>query len=156
MARSQKMKRISRRTFIGGAAAVTLTPAPTPTREKLYEFNYSDVKLTAGPLKAQFDRVHAHFLGLDNDRLLKVYRQRAGLPAPGEDMGGWYDKDGFVPGHTIGQYKWNVRPPAIPTECCSDCPACHDRQSTIAPCSTHATRRVWLSISAMPRVVKRC
>jgi DUF1680 family protein len=98
------MKRISRRTFIGGAAAVTLTPAATPTREKLYEFNYSDVKLTGGPLKAQFDRVHAHFLGLDNDRLLKVYRQRAGLPAPGEDMGGWYDKDGFVPGHTIGQY----------------------------------------------------
>ncbi len=104
MERSKKMKRISRRTFIGGAAAVTLTPAGTPTREKLHEFNYSDVKLTGGPLKAQFDRVHAHFLGLDNDRLLKVYRQRAGLPAPGEDMGGWYDKDGFVPGHTIGQY----------------------------------------------------
>jgi len=36
--------------------------------------------------------------------LLKVYRQRAGIPAPGDDMGGWYDADGFVPGHTIGQY----------------------------------------------------
>ena len=78
--------------------------AAESSREKLYEFSYSDVKLTAGPLKRQFDRVHAHFLDLDNDRLLKVYRQRAGLPAPGEDMGGWYDADGFVPGHTIGQY----------------------------------------------------
>src|ERR1019366_8505745 len=55
-------------------------------------------------LKAQYDWAHAHFLSLDDDRLLKVYRQRAGLPAPGEDMGGWYDADGFVPGHTIGQY----------------------------------------------------
>jgi hypothetical protein len=45
-----------------------------------------------------------HYLALSNDRLLKVYRQRAGLPAPGTDMGGWYDLDGFVPGHALGQY----------------------------------------------------
>lgn len=68
------------------------------------EFDYADVTLTGGPLKEHYDRTLAHFLTLDNDRLLKVYRQRAGLAAPGEDMGGWYDKDGFVPGHTIGQY----------------------------------------------------
>ena len=48
-------------------------------------------------------RIHSHYLGLDEDRLLKVYRQRAGMPAPGRDMGGWYDADGFVPGHLIGQ-----------------------------------------------------
>ena len=77
---------------------------PRASPEKLREFNYSDVTLTGGPLKRQYDWVHAHFLSLDNDRLLKVYRQRAGLPAPGDDMGGWYDADGFVPGHTIGQY----------------------------------------------------
>jgi DUF1680 family protein len=94
---------LSRRAFVGGVAGAGFTRAAV-SREKLYEFRYSDVKLTAGPLKSQFDRVHAHFLGLDNDRLLKVYRQRAGLPAPGADMGGWYDADGFVPGHTIGQY----------------------------------------------------
>ena len=73
------------------------------SREKLTEFDYSAVKLIDGPLKDQFDRIHATYLGLDNDRLLKVYRQRAGLPAPGEDMGGWYDADGFVPGHALGQ-----------------------------------------------------
>jgi uncharacterized protein len=70
----------------------------------LREFSYADVTLTGGLLKRQYDHLHSHFLSLDNDRLLKVYRQRAGLPAPGEDMGGWYDADGFVPGHTLGQY----------------------------------------------------
>ena len=35
---------------------------------------------------------------------LKVFRQRAGLPAPGQDMGGWYDGDAFAPGHSFGQY----------------------------------------------------
>lgn len=72
--------------------------------ELLQEFSYSEVRLTGGPLKRQFDRLHADYLALDNDRLLKVYRQRAGQPAPGRDMGGWYDADGFVPGHSLGQY----------------------------------------------------
>ena len=62
------------------------------------------MRLTGGPLQRQYEHLHKHYLTLDNDRLLKVYRQRAGLPAPGDDMGGWYDADGFVPGHTLGQY----------------------------------------------------
>ncbi len=60
--------------------------------------------MTGGPLAEQYDALHAHYLALSNDRLLKVYRQRAGLPAPGQDMGGWYDLKGFVPGHSLGQY----------------------------------------------------
>src|ERR1700685_4402955 len=72
--------------------------------EVLREYPFGAVTLTGGPLKQQYDRIHASYLALDNDRLLKVYRQRAGLPAPGADMGGWYDADGFVPGHTLGQY----------------------------------------------------
>ncbi len=44
-------------------------------------------------------------MGLDEDRVLKVYRLRANLPAPGPDMGGWYDPaDAFAPGHSLGQY----------------------------------------------------
>jgi uncharacterized protein len=93
---------VSRRAFLQTVAAATAAGAVA--REPLREFPYSDVVLTGGPLKQQYDWVHRHFLSLDNDRLLKVYRQRAGLPAPGDDMGGWYDADGFVPGHTIGQY----------------------------------------------------
>src|ERR1035441_7255819 len=99
---------LSRRTFVKAAAALAATPplkmfAAEP-REPLRQFEYADVQLTGGPLAEQYDALHAHYLALSNDRLLKVYRQRAGLLAPGKDMGGWYDRDGFVPGHSLGQY----------------------------------------------------
>lgn len=71
---------------------------------RLSEFDYADVSLTGGPLADMHARLHKHALTLDEDRILKVYRQRAGLPAPGADMGGWYDANGFVPGHLIGQF----------------------------------------------------
>src|SRR5262249_36726296 len=51
-----------------------------------------------------YHRTGAPCRGWDEDRLLKVYRQRAGLPAPGRVMGGWYDVEGFVPGHLLGQF----------------------------------------------------
>ncbi len=97
----------SRRRFLqttGSAAVSVLAWRKVPEREKLHEFSYRDVKLTGGPLKDQYDRIYRFYLALDNDRLLKVYRQKAGLAAPGEDMGGWYDAEGFVPGHGLGQY----------------------------------------------------
>jgi hypothetical protein len=106
---------LSRRGFLTcavcGAAASQALPftaeaagRAAPGREAVREFSYADVQLTGGPLKAQYDRVHAHYLALDNDRILQVFRRKAGLPAPGEPMGGWYDTDGFVPGGTFGQY----------------------------------------------------
>jgi uncharacterized protein len=80
----------------------------------LATFAYSDVELLDSPLKRQFGQNHACFLNLDDDRLLKVFRQVAGLPAPGEEMGGWYDLTGFslerndfhgfIAGHSFGQY----------------------------------------------------
>ncbi|GAA0585679.1 beta-L-arabinofuranosidase domain-containing protein [Rhizomicrobium electricum] len=88
-------------TVLGGAAA---KPTRHAGREVMQEFAYSDVTLTGGPLGEQYNWMKAHFLALDNDQLLKVYRQHAGLEAPGKDMGGWYDADGFVPGLTLGQY----------------------------------------------------
>lgn len=91
---------------MGSAAALALpaSAARSSGRIKLREFSYADVHLTGGPLADMYRRLHAHYLGLDEDRILKVYRQRVGLPAPGRDMGGWYDADGFVPGHLIGQF----------------------------------------------------
>lgn len=83
--------------------AFAATPAARG-REVLKEFPYGAVQLTGGVVKQHYDHIHAHYLALDNDRILKVFRQQAGLPAPGPDMGGWYDKDGFVPGLTFGQY----------------------------------------------------
>lgn len=100
----------TRREFVAGMAAAAMMPrfawasAPRSAAMEFREFDYGDVELTGGPLKAQYDRVHAAYLALDNDRLLKGYRERAGLPAPGAPMGGWYGPDGFVPGHSLGQY----------------------------------------------------
>jgi DUF1680 family protein len=80
----------------------------------LQQFDYGDVQLLEGPMREQFERNHALFLALSDDALLKPFRQRAGLAAPGEDMGGWYSfsKDfdpphnmtGYIPGHSFGQY----------------------------------------------------
>jgi len=102
-------RHITRREFLAGAAAAALAPLPARPaaargKQPLEEFDYGAVELTAGPLKDQYDRIRAAYLALDNDRLLQVYRERAGLPAPGAPMGGWYGRDGFVPGHSLGQY----------------------------------------------------
>jgi DUF1680 family protein len=80
----------------------------------LSQFGYGDVALMDGPMRQQFDANHALFLALNEDMLLKPFRQRAGQPAPGDDMGGWYDNSdefdphgsfhGFIPGHSFGQY----------------------------------------------------
>lgn len=103
------MNNLSRRTFLGGVAGAAIaaggqassagSAAPEPS---LRTFPYGAVQLTGGPLKHQFDQNHEFFLDLSEDRLLKIYRQRAGLPAPGENMGGWYDD--FCPGAHFGQY----------------------------------------------------
>src|SRR5580698_3896562 len=119
---------VSRRTFLKTATATTaatyaaraipawaaLSKGAVAINTPLTTFAYSDVELLDGPMKRQFEENHARFLNLDDDRLLKVFRQVAGLPAPGEDMGGWYDLTGFnlerndfhgfVAGHSFGQY----------------------------------------------------
>jgi hypothetical protein len=120
--------RLSRRTFLKAATATTAAsyagraiPAwaavdkgAVAIHTPLTTFAYSEVKLLDGPMKKQFEQNHTRFLNLDDDRLLKVFRQVAGLPAPGEDMGGWYDLTGFsleqndfhgfIAGHSFGQY----------------------------------------------------
>jgi DUF1680 family protein len=84
------------------------------TSPLLDQFRYDEVELLEGPMRQQFDVNHAFFVGINEDMLLKPFRQRAGQPAPGEDMGGWYDNSaefdphgsfhGFIPGHSFGQY----------------------------------------------------
>lgn len=119
--------RHSRRTFLKTSAAVGAatvlrsrramaaaggTPAITPP---LSQFGYGEVTLLDGRMREQFDHNHAFYGSLNEDSLLKPFRERAGLPAPGEEMGGWYswapladiDKrpnNGFAPGHSFGQY----------------------------------------------------
>jgi DUF1680 family protein len=112
----------SRRTFVKASAALAAASLTHPhslfaalAPKPLAWFNYGDVELLEGPLRRQFDANHAAYSALNEDSLLKPFRQRASLPAPGPEMGGWYswapladiDKpgdNGFAPGHSFGQY----------------------------------------------------
>jgi uncharacterized protein len=119
------MPRPSRRSFLKSSAALAAStavlrnatafaaaPATTPTPFTL--FDYHEVQLLDGPMLVQFQQNHALFMGLNEDSLLKPFRQLAGQPAPGEDMGGWYtpsplfdppqNMTGYIPGHSFGQY----------------------------------------------------
>lgn len=121
------MPTTSRRQFLKAAAAtgslfaVRSLPAwsgPQPdvaVVPPLSVFGYSQVQLLDSILRQQFDNNHKVFLEVDEDGLLKPFRQRQGMPAPGPDMGGWYDNSndfdppngsfhGFIPGHSFGQY----------------------------------------------------
>ena len=80
----------------------------------LQEFGYGDVELAAGAAQQQLAQTQAVLLSLNEDSLLKPWRLRAGLPAPGPELGGWYDElpldktesggHGFAPAHCFGQW----------------------------------------------------
>jgi uncharacterized protein len=110
----------SRRSFLQSAAWATTAALccrasgrdslPTP----LQEFNYSDIELAPGLAQTQFEQTQSVLLSLNEDSLLKPWRLRAGLPAPGPDLGGWYDEvrldktesggHGYAPAHCFGQW----------------------------------------------------
>ena len=76
----------------------------SPSRVRLSAFTYHDVTLTGGPMAAQAQFAREFYLGIPDDNLLNGFRIRAGLPAPGEPMGGWYDPNNFAGGCALGQY----------------------------------------------------
>jgi uncharacterized protein len=121
------MTGISRRHFLqsGSLAAAALAGrglpgasawgAETPLSAPLTEFGYGDVLLASEPHEAQLRNTHSVLMALDEDSLLKPFRQMSGLPAPGEELGGWYSYDpdydyrknfdfGFAPACTFGQW----------------------------------------------------
>ena len=113
------MDKSSRRQFLKVSAAAAgsalaartakATPTPPPARSSaaqasrsgaglqiaiappLSQLEYSQVELLDSVFRRQFDHNHKLFLDLNEDALLKPFREREGLPAPGPDMGGWYD-----------------------------------------------------------------
>jgi uncharacterized protein len=63
-------------------------------------FDYNGVELNDGPLLRQVLEVRDCYLRVPNDDYLKGFRHRAGKPAPGADLGGWYTPGTF---HVFGQ-----------------------------------------------------
>lgn len=70
----------------------------------LAELDYGQVQLGEGPLEKQARENHRVLLDFDEDALLYPFRKRAGQPAPGRDLGGWYGSDDFCPGAHFGQW----------------------------------------------------
>ena len=80
----------------------------------LEEFEYGQVAVTGELHQAQLQHCVSVLMGLNEDSLLKPMRQMGGQPAPGADLGGWYNYDpnhdyrtfdaGFAPGATFGQW----------------------------------------------------
>lgn len=111
---------VSRRVFLGSAAASVLGAAVSPylrassapTARVLQEFGYGDVDLDSALHEQQLDHHLELLLSLNEDSLLKPFRQMVGRLAPGEDLGGWYsydpdhrDTDGaYAPTCTYGQW----------------------------------------------------
>jgi uncharacterized protein len=85
---------------VPGQAATPAAPGAVSVRLAIEPFSYRGVSLDDGPLRRQVDAARDDYLRIPNDDLLKGFRQRAGHPAPGADLGGWYSSDIF---HVFGQ-----------------------------------------------------
>lgn len=118
-------RKTSRRRFVQSASLVTAglaipgrffpkMLAASPLPQPLAQFDYGDVVLASELHEAQLQETHSVLMGLSDDSLLKPLRQMSGQPAPGEDLGGWYDYNpdfklgtnerGFAPTCTFGQW----------------------------------------------------
>jgi hypothetical protein len=95
----------SRREFLRNASIATAALAAphvwiprvfaAAPEQPLLEFPYADVTLSSDLHEKQLRDTHTLLMNISEDSLLKPFRQMAGQPAPGNDLGGWYD---YVPG----------------------------------------------------------
>jgi DUF1680 family protein len=93
----------SRREFMkaaAGSAAASAVARPAARiasagRAMIEPFDYTAVRLLEGPLAAQFEHARRFYQNIPDENLLRGFRQRAGLPAPGKDLTGWYAGDPY-------------------------------------------------------------
>ena len=87
--------------FVQAARAAETNVGAKPAGQKrLQNFDYRGVSIDGGRFRLLIDTARDDYLRIPNDDLLKGFRQRAGLPAPGNNLGGWYSGDVF---HVFGQ-----------------------------------------------------
>lgn len=70
----------------------------------LVPFDLARVRLLDGPCLAMQEANRRYLHSLDEDRLLHCFRTQAGLPAPGEPLGGWEAPTVEVRGHFMGHF----------------------------------------------------
>src|SRR5580765_1246419 len=92
---------VSRRKFVQSVSLVAAGMAlpgcslfrkstENPNAKPLAQFDYGEVMLASEPHEKQLKNTLDVLMGLSEDSMLKPLRQMSGLPAPGEDLGGWY------------------------------------------------------------------
>src|SRR4051794_2232566 len=93
---------VTRRKFLessmlcfAGAAVIPgrwhFSPTGSSFGAPLEEFGYDQVSLNSEIHETQLQHSVSVLMGLNEDSLLKPMRQMGGQPAPGEDLGGWYN-----------------------------------------------------------------
>jgi DUF1680 family protein len=90
--------------ILGGAFAAAMAPrgeAAVAGADVLGSFDYAGVRLLDGMLHGQAQYAREIFLGIPDDSFLHGFRARAGRPAPGQSLAGWYGNDVW---HPFGQY----------------------------------------------------
>lgn len=116
LTKMSERKALSRRCFLGAASAglgVLKLGHPTLSKQSvrrdaefgspLREFSYGQIQLAPGLHETQLHQTITVLMGLDEDSLLKPMRLAAGQPAPGADLGGWYNRSSGG-GSTFGQW----------------------------------------------------
>jgi uncharacterized protein len=84
---------------VGGtrAADTPRTPPATAGAEtKIRSFDCKGVKLLEGTMKDRYQATRDYYFNVPTDDILKGFRRRAGLAAPGMDMGGWAQKNSEI------------------------------------------------------------
>ena len=87
----------------------------SPQHAPLQEFSYSNVAIHSPLHEDQLRNTHSVLLNLSEDSMLKPLRAMSGQPAPGAEMGGWYEyvpdfhykngsETGFAPACHFGQW----------------------------------------------------
>ena len=82
--------------------------------QPLQQFGYGDVVLASDLHEKQLEETLSVLMALNEDSLMKPFRQMTGQAAPGIDLGGWYNYEpnydwhtfdvGFAPSATFGQW----------------------------------------------------
>lgn len=92
----------------------SLAPDLATHQTPLQEFSYSNVTLHSPLHEDQLHTTHTVLMNLSEDSLLKPLRAMSDQPAPGEELGGWYEyvpdfhfqhgDTGFAPACPFGQW----------------------------------------------------
>lgn len=96
------MRTLSAASIANSVDNISASPDASAPKTFMEPFNYEGVRLLDGRMKSQYSAARDYFYAIPNDDMLKGFRMRAGLSAPGNDLGGWYSGDPRV------KYWWSA------------------------------------------------